>query len=283
MGMNILPIIKWAGGKNKMLKHYKSYMPVDINIYSEPFIGGGAVFLYIMKEYNIKKAYINDSYEGLINIYQSIKSNKDEFIKGVDKIEEIYLKLTKEDRKRFYYDLRYQHAYDYKSWNKVKEACVLFFLMRTGFNGILQINKNTNNRFGTPCGLLNEVSCVYDKRNIEQWSNILQRVIISCGDYKDCPVGDFVFLDPPYRDSFTTYGTKWGDNQTEDIIKYANDLEVSTFLANRDDGTDFFSSRLSQDFTIQTFPVSYTAGRRKKVDDKFESKKAIEILAYKFK
>jgi DNA adenine methylase len=143
----------WAGGKSKMLKHYLPYMPSSINEYSEPFLGGGAMFLYVMETYHPKKVYLNDCYEGVINIYRVIKDDVHNFCLLVDKLQAEYLNLNKEARKAFYYDLRSKHAFDYATWDKTQEAAVLFFLMKTGFNGIIQINKNTNNRYGTPCGL----------------------------------------------------------------------------------------------------------------------------------
>jgi DNA adenine methylase len=52
------------------------------------------------------------------------------------------------------------------------------------------------------------------------------------------------------------------------------------FLCNRDDGSDFFDSRKGN-FEIHRFPITYTAGRRKKTEDGFEAKPAIEILMVK--
>ena len=41
------PLFIWAGGKNKMLKHYIPILPspleMDIKSYVEPFFGGGAI------------------------------------------------------------------------------------------------------------------------------------------------------------------------------------------------------------------------------------------------
>lgn len=46
-----------------------------------------------------------------------------------------------------------------------------------------------------------------------------------------------------------------------------------------DDGTDFFEARI-QNFQMIKFPITYTAGRRKKTDDGFEAKPATEILIF---
>jgi DNA adenine methylase len=273
------PLFIWAGGKTKVIKHYVNYLPNKVTEYSEPFFGGGAMFLYVMKRYSPNKVYINDVYDGIINIYSSVKTDVDEFCSIVDSYQKKYLPLSKEDRKKYFYEVRQEHAFEYEKWSKTYEAATLYFLMKTGFNGILQINQNTNNRYGTPSGLLNQKDKVYDKENVYVWNHLLKNAELYCGDYKNCPSGDFNFLDPPYRDSFTSYGSGWGDKETEELLDYVKNLPSKIFLCNRDDGSSFFDSRIGN-LNMIKFPITYTAGRRKKTEDGFEAKKATEILIY---
>ena len=53
--MKIKPLFIWAGGKTKMMKHYESLFPSafdnKIESYSEPFFGGGAMFLNVVQRY----------------------------------------------------------------------------------------------------------------------------------------------------------------------------------------------------------------------------------------
>ena len=161
------PLFIWAGGKNKMLKHYIPILPspleMSIKSYVEPFFGGGAMFIHIMKHHQPKESYINDINPDIISIYECIKNNYDEFLKRVIDLETQYLPMNMEDRRKFFFEVRNNHAYDYESWSKPYESATLYFLMKTGFNGIFQINKNTNNRYGTPCGLLNQKDKVFDR------------------------------------------------------------------------------------------------------------------------
>lgn len=274
------PLFMWAGGKNKMIKNYLPILPEKVTVYSEPFFGGGAMYLYVQERYKPEKAYINDTNEGIIEIYKSIKNNLEEFIDILKKFDQKYIPMDIKSRKAFYYEVRKRHAYDYMNWSKVRESATLYFLMKTGFNGIWQINKNTNNRFGTPSGLLNQKESCFDFDNIRKWNELLQNTEIICGDWKNCPTGDFTFMDPPYRDSFTTYGTGWGDTECDDLVKTAQNITGLVFLCNRDDGSDFFELRKGS-FQIHKFPITYTAGRRKNVDGTFEAKKATEILMVK--
>lgn len=279
------PLFMWAGGKNKMLKHYAPYLPnaiFNVDSYCEPFFGGGAVYIHVMNNCNITHARINDINPDIVSIYESIKNNYDEFISRVDELEAKYIPLVKEDRKKLYFDIRHEHAWDYEKWSKPTEAATLYFLMKTGFNGIFQINKNTNGRYGTPSGLLNQKDVVYDRSVVKWWHSALQITDIRCGDWKDavvgCPKDTFFFFDPPYRESFADYGKGFSDEQLIELIEFS-DKQSNVMLANRDDSDWFSKQNHSMDY--KHFDVYYTAGRRKKTDDGHEAKKAREILLYK--
>jgi DNA adenine methylase len=206
------------------------------------------------------------------------------FTERMDFLSEEYLPLSKEDRKKMYYELRQEHAYDYEKWDKATEAATLYFLMKTGFNGIWQINQNTNNRYGTPAGLLNQKEKVYDKSNVVEWNKALQKCVLTNLDFSlTLPYVDanaFVFLDPPYRGSFTNYGTKSDDEFQSTVVRHLDNCKkrgAYTLLSNRHIGDDFFLDNKGEN-EIVYFDVTYTAGRRKKTKEGFEAKKAVEIL-----
>jgi DNA adenine methylase len=242
------PLFIWAGGKNKMLKHYKPFMPKNVLSYCEPFFGGGAMFIHVVEKYAPKELIINDINSDIIRIYKTIKSDCDNFISVMDELSEEYLPLDKAARKDYYYSLRHKHAYDYVSWDSTREAAVLYFLMKTGFNGIFQLNINTNNRYGTPSGLLNQKDKVYEKDVVEWWNKTLQNTTILSGNWKDSvsyiedKEDSFIFLDPPYRGSFTSYGQEFGDDKQRELISYVQGQKQSTvFLCNRDVNDGFYN------------------------------------------
>jgi DNA adenine methylase len=65
-----------VGGKRKEIKKYINYIPDDIDIYLEPFVGGGSTFFYL----NHTKNVICDVHTELTDFYQSIKEDKNEDI-----------------------------------------------------------------------------------------------------------------------------------------------------------------------------------------------------------
>ena len=288
--MEINPLFRWAGGKGKMLKHYIPLLP-DMNSldsYCEPFFGGGAMFIHMRTNYPHMKCYIGDINQDIANIYIAIRDDVNEFIVRLEELDKEYIALTKEERKAYYYALRHEHAYEYAKWNKIVESATLYFLMKTSFNGIFQINNNTNNRFGTPSGLLNEKITVYSKENVLAWNEMLQNVEIYGADWSEVvnkfnPNKTFYFFDPPYRESHTSYGQTFGDDKQEELLSFCKKHDsingCRVMLCNRDDNDNFWDNKEGS-LHVARFPIKYTAGRRKKEGDNYLAKSATEILFY---
>jgi DNA adenine methylase len=282
------PLFMWAGGKSKMLKHYAPYLPTDFDTYIEPFFGGGAMYVWAYNKNPNATFVINDVNENIVQIYLAIKNNHSQFVSRMDELSAKYLSLNKQDRKTFYYELRNEYAFDYHKWDKTTESATLYFLMKTGFNGIWQINKNTNNRFGTPSGLLNEKDSVYDRENVVLWNKALQNTTILCSDFSNTlpyvTKDSWIFMDPPYRGGFTKYATEFDDDKQKQVVDFANSavmLGAKAWVTNRDLEDSFFEQYLadnSYNMDIHKFDVTYTAGRRKKTQNGFEAKKAKEVL-----
>ena len=278
------PLFIWAGGKNKMLKHYLPLLPSPFDSpthYCEPFFGGGAMFIHAMETYQIEHAFLNDINPDIIRVYSSIRDHLSEFQKRIDQLEAKYLPLKIEDRKTYYYEVREEHAWHFEKWNEVEESATLYFLMKTGFNGIFQINQNTNGRYGTPSGLLNQKDVVYNRADVEWWHEALKITTLTSTDWKECaesaPDDSYFFFDPPYRESCADYGNAFSDEKCLELIEFCQD-KPTTYHSNRADD-DWFEDKCGA-LSYRYFPVTYTAGRRKRTGDGFEAKKAREILLY---
>jgi len=307
------PLFMWAGGKTRLIKKYKAkeVLPESFDVYVEPFVGAGAMFVWAYNKNPDATFILNDYNESIMAIYEAIRDDIHVFTARMDELSSEYLPLIKEEpdktkrktlekelekdwaklynlfpcRRYFYFKLRQEHAFEHDKWTRTEEAASLYFLMKTGFNGIWQVNKNTNGRFGTPSGLLNQKDEVYDKDNVMEWHAALQGCTLMTGDFAQTldkvESGAYVFLDPPYRGSFTQYGVDFDDEMQNRVIKFLNDLTSAgayAMMSNRDVGDGFFESRQGNNRLIY-FDVTYTAGRRKKNEDGTHSaKKAREIL-----
>jgi len=94
----IAPFIKWAGGKRQLLGQICAKLPDKYNTYYEPFVGGGAVVFALCPE----RAVINDINPALVNVYRQIKTNPEEMIALVERLDE----EAAADRKACYYARR---------------------------------------------------------------------------------------------------------------------------------------------------------------------------------
>ena len=145
---NVKPFVKWAGGKGGLIFQLKNFYPFElengkIDKYVEPFVGGGAVLINILQQYDVKEAYAFDINRDLINCYNTIKESVEDLIKELEIKEKDFLKLESEDRQKFFYDIRKEYnSYKLEENHNIKRASEFIFLNRTCFNGLYRVNKN---------------------------------------------------------------------------------------------------------------------------------------------
>ena len=281
----------WAGGKSRLIPKYSDYPGIPLagyDTYVEPFFGGGAMLLHLaMSTSKIKKFILNDINAEIVGIYRAIQTDASAFMNECDILCDKYLAMNKVDRKIFFYEVRQSYITEYPTWNNIKEAAVLYFLMKTAFNGIFQSTKEAKGRFATPAGLLNHKTEVYDKNNVLAWEELLQKIDIYCGDWKECADNiegrAFYFMDPPYRDSFAQYNQVFGDDKHLELIEFCKNADNNghiVFYCNRESDDDFYTKNKGQ-LAITYYDVIYTLGRKSTNDlGEKESKKAEEILLF---
>ena len=283
------PLYIWAGGKNKMIPKYlqgPGIPTTGYDTYVEPFFGGGAMMIWIYENNpSVTRFVLNDVNPEIVGIYTAIKTDIDPFLQRMDQLSAQFLPLSKADRKKFYYDLRTEYTTNWTQWTRTQEAASLYFLMKTGFNGIWQTNQTSNGRFATPSGLLNQKGKCYDRDNVLEWHQFLQRVDIHCGDWltaaSSVQGSAFYFMDPPYRDSFTSYSQIFNDSQQLACLDFCKQQDLKgdlVMFCNREAGDGFWQQNQGQ-LDLHSYSVTYTAGRRKiNKDGSQTAKAATEVL-----
>ncbi|RLF97656.1 DNA adenine methylase [Thermococci archaeon] len=225
--INAKPFLKWAGGKSQLLDEIDKRLPYhirsnkNIDNYIEPFVGGGAVFFYLRSKYFIKRSFLFDINRELIIGYKVIQNNPIELINQLYEIEDIYLKKSKEERKKLYYEIRkiyneQMYDFDYENYNEewIKRAAYLLFLNKTCYNGLFRQNKK--GEFNVPYGRYKNPT-ICDEKNIIEVNKALKNTKIFCDDFTKSEEfiekNSLVYLDPPYRplsntSNFTNYNEK---------------------------------------------------------------------------
>lgn len=247
----VRPFVKWAGGKNKLIPQMEQYYPKElkenkIDVYIEPFVGGGAILMDILKKYNIKKAYAFDINKNLINCYNIIKDKVESLVLELKKLEEEYLKLDDENRKEYYYDIRKKYnSINIENENEALEKTTYFiFLNKTCFNGLYR--ENRRGQFNVPIGKYKNPT-ICDEENLIELSKLIKNVTFINDDYRESykyiEENTFIYFDPPYRpinktSSFTSYSKEdFNDENQKELGEYFrkindNNSNVKLMLSN---------------------------------------------------
>jgi len=197
------PFLRYAGGKSRLVKTLKSYMPKDFDadtwLYIEPFLGSGALFLDLQP----KIAYVGDANAALINAWQQIRENREALATRLMEFsndEETYYK----ERDCYNNDLRVLSVL--KLEGKIMMAARFIYLNRTGFNGIYRISKSTG--YNVPYGHLKNPTVLNNEllKGIEYYLASTP-VSFQPSDYSFTLGGwnyphpedkTFIYADPPY-------------------------------------------------------------------------------------
>jgi DNA adenine methylase len=198
------PFIKWAGGKSQLLDDLARYFPHRFSTYFEPFLGGGAVFFYLVEKRPSFHAVLSDLNKELIDTYRVIKGSVEELINLLKAHKTNYHRSPKE----YYYKIRNIDPTDI-----VERAARLIFLNKTCYNGLYRVNKQ--GKFNVPFGRYKNPE-VYNSENLRVISQVLNYTdaeLLTLDFQKateNAKKDDFIYFDPPYQPvsataSFTSY------------------------------------------------------------------------------
>jgi len=229
------PFLKWAGGKGQLINQIKEFLPYEIvatkriDKYFEPFLGGGAVFFWLSKEYQIKKSYLYDINPEIVSAFQTVRDSVSQLISKLKKLQNDYISLSKRNRENFYYDCRDAYNKLTKSNRPIDKTALLIFLNKTGFNGLFRVN--SQGQFNVPFGRY-ENPTICDGGNLLAVSEALENAEIECKDFRHslgkADKNSLVYFDPPYRPisktaSFTGYIKDGFNDQDQHDLKEACD------------------------------------------------------------
>jgi len=214
------PFIRWAGGKQRLVKEiFDSIGNVKYNRYFEPFLGGASVFLYG----DFSSAVLSDLNPNLVNCYIQIRDN----------VEGVYDELMNFEtpvEQSTYYKVRGEFNENNGDLT-LKQAARFIFLNRTSFNGIYRVNRK--GEYNVPFGKPNPAFSNLD--HLKEISQKLKSAHVFNGYYDEilemAGEGDLIYLDPPYpKLSETAYFNhytldKFDDSEQLKVSKFAEALD----------------------------------------------------------
>ena len=206
------PVVKWAGGKTRLLDEIMVRRPVQFRRYFEPFFGGGAVFFRLAPTH----AVISDCNPDLVNMYRCVAWH----VEGV-------IRRLRNHRERHceehYYATRSRWNTRQGRQSDVDRAAMFIYLNKTCYNGLWRVNRK--GLFNVPMGRYDDPP-ILDAEGLRAASRVLQRAELVESGYQHvvdrAGAGDFVYFDPPYQPAsptanFTSYtaGDFGEDDQRE--------------------------------------------------------------------
>jgi DNA adenine methylase len=215
------PFVKWVGGKRQLLPELETRLPEKLDVYFEPFLGGGALFFHIA--HRVAVAELSDINEELILAFNAAQNNVSGLIQELSKHKntpEHFSQIRDADRDN-----------EYKwSWTPIQKAARFIYLNKTCFNGLYRVN--SEGHFNVSYGRYSNPKIV-DAENLYACNSVLCRtgVFLSIKGYLDTlpkiesfiksERNVFVYLDPPYipitvSSSFTQY-TKDGFSMKDQL------------------------------------------------------------------
>lgn len=234
------PIIKWSGGKKDEIKLFIHHIPNNINIYLEPFIGGGAVYFHLQHNKNV----INDVHKELIDFYNSIKNGYSE---------DIY-KFMQENKNEE--DVYYKVRDNYEITNELDNAKRFYYLRKTCYRGMMRYNSKGG--FNIPFGKYKTVN--YEELKNKNYEELLQNTEILnknfdyiFNNYNDD--NNFMFLDPPYDSEFTNYGyCSFGKEEHKKLAECFKNTKIKCLMII---GKTDFITNLYKDYIVDEYDKKY--------------------------
>lgn len=234
------PLIKWSGGKCDEIKLFQHHIPLNYNIYLEPFIGGGALYFYL----NPKVAVISDVHSELIDLYSVIGQGQGNAIYK-------FMEQTPNNEET-YYNVRDNMIVN----DPLTNAQRFYYQRKTCFRGMLRYNKN--GKFNIPYGRYKTIN--YEALNNKDYETLLARTSILCKsfdhifeNYND--EANFMFLDPPYDSEFTDYGyCQFGKKEQEKLAKCFKETKIKCLMII---GKTAFIQELYKDYIVDEYDKNY--------------------------
>lgn len=259
----VKPVLRYPGGKQRLLKYLVPLFPERFDYYAEPFVGGGSVFFYV-KNHNLAKHYwINDVNQNLYNFWFACQQ-QDANDLMCEQLED-YVQSDIYFKKCLFNSTNKQ--------DKLSEA-MFFFRNRCSYSGTTECGgfsiEAAQNRF-TPSSIdrlrvLPEfLKDVYITET--DYSHHLGRI-----PYSTHPYTAFIYLDPPYEGITGLYKEGYKGFDHERLAIRLKGLSQNFLLSYND--TPYIRELYSW-ANIQTIDAIYGTNNRK---DNKAAKRSSELV-----
>lgn len=223
---SVKPVVKWAGGKTKLVDQIARRFPAQYADYHEPFAGGAAVYLALRPT----NAFLYDLNPRLVNFYTMLVEHPDQLLDTVRALELEFNSLDFSARKAWHSSIR--DRFNYENLAPVESAACFLALNKTSFNGLYR--ENSKGEFNVPFNKAASRVAFVDETNFAAASSALSESELILGDFSNvlerAGKNSLVYFDPPYvpinpTSSFTKYTSGgFGEREQLRLISVAQEL-----------------------------------------------------------
>lgn len=223
------PILRWVGGKTRILDDVFKYFPTKVHNYHEIFLGGGSVLLKFLELVENKKItcsgkiHAYDFNKALIYVYINLQKDPISFSKS---LVSLCKKFNNElDKEKFFYNIRdkYNKLINSKKEHLLCTSVLFVFLNKTCYGGLYRAGPKGFNVSFSFCDSIDTSDL---QSHFNSVSRLIKNVHFHCSSFqnslKSFYKNDFVYLDPPYvpitATSFVGYTSDGFDADTHNKL-----------------------------------------------------------------
>lgn len=207
------PILRWAGGKRWAVPllgpSIYDYLEGTGGCYVEPFLGGGAMALYLGPR---KSMVLADGCLQLMDMYKAVQTCDPAPIHKV--LNDLSYHINKDSF------VAARHVFNDGISDPVEQAATFIYLNKTCFNGLYR--ENSKGQFNVPFGdpTRKDATLFPSLSDLKLVKAALQGVLLCDWDFEtlidEMSSGDLVYADPPYDGAYDFYiAARFGfENQT---------------------------------------------------------------------
>jgi DNA adenine methylase len=192
------PIVKWAGGKGRLVKTLLATLPANWHgRYLEPFCGGAALY-FALPQARQESAILGDLNIELIECYAAL-------VHDVEMVIRVATVHAQAHSREHYLEVRRMFNDETGELSIHERAAAFLYLSKAGYNGLWRVNASGG--FNVPPGSYETIR--FDDDNLRAAAKALGRARLIAGDYRatvrQARAGDLVFCDCPYDGAFDSY------------------------------------------------------------------------------
>ncbi len=259
---------KWQGNKSKQLKYLTKEIPAQYNTYIEPFVGSGALFLYLEP----KKWIINDLNKYNYKIWKLIEKQPLKIKKEFLKFKEIFVPKSKKEKLLYCREKTFQLNNSPVNYNFIITYLLMTYCVFLGqivkksrfvFQG-LEMNIFSKNKYffltDTYFENIFEVSKFLNRGKGEILNKDYATIL------KKAKKNDFVFMDPPYIEEHD-YGFKYNRGEilnndfTEKLAKECKELDKRGVMWMMTQADTKENRKIFKKYVVREYPV-YRPGNK---------------------